>query len=126
LPARGGGGHTRGFRQNTIPDRREFDKLIESGSREIDFGRFLHPGNREFRRHKIKKGSNREKSKGDGDIFIRVFLVADSACSMMDDLSNFSVEKIVGWGEKIAPEIGTIFKGIQGLYSPFIFTYTQT
>ncbi|WAR03940.1 hypothetical protein MAR_010498, partial [Mya arenaria] len=38
----------------------------------------------------------------------------DSAC-MMDDLSNFSVEKIVGWGEKIAPEIGTISKGIQGL-----------
>jgi len=27
LPARGGGGHTRGFRQKTIPDRREFDKL---------------------------------------------------------------------------------------------------
>ena len=40
LPARGGGGHTRGFRQKTIPDRREFDKLMESGSREIDFGRF--------------------------------------------------------------------------------------
>ena len=29
----GGGGHTRGFRQKTIPDRREFDKLMESGSR---------------------------------------------------------------------------------------------
>ena len=28
-----GGGHTRGFRQKTIPDRREFDKLMESGSR---------------------------------------------------------------------------------------------
>ena len=35
LPARGGGGHTRGFRQKTIPDRREFDKLMESGSRVI-------------------------------------------------------------------------------------------
>jgi len=33
LPARRGGGHTRGFRQKTIPDRREFDKLMESGSR---------------------------------------------------------------------------------------------
>ena len=55
LPAQGGGGHTRGFRQKTIPDRREFDKLIKSGSRKIDFGRFLHPGTREFRRHKIKK-----------------------------------------------------------------------
>ena len=32
LPARGGGGHTRGFRQKTIPDR-EFDKFMESGSR---------------------------------------------------------------------------------------------
>ena len=31
----GGGGHTRGFRQKTIPDRREFDKLMESGSRVI-------------------------------------------------------------------------------------------
>ena len=30
-----GGGHTRGFRQKTIPDRREFDKLMESGSRVI-------------------------------------------------------------------------------------------
>ena len=29
----GGGGHTRGFRQKTIPDWREFDKLMESGSR---------------------------------------------------------------------------------------------
>ena len=45
LPTRGrGGGHTRGFRQKTIPDRREFDKLMESGSQVIDFGRFLHPG----------------------------------------------------------------------------------
>ena len=35
LPAQGGGGHTRGFRQKTIPDRREFDKLMESGSRVI-------------------------------------------------------------------------------------------
>ena len=32
----GGGG--------TILDRREFDKLMESGSRVIDFGRFLIPG----------------------------------------------------------------------------------
>ena len=39
----GEGGHTRGFRQNTIPDRREFDKLMESGSRLIDFG-FYIPG----------------------------------------------------------------------------------
>jgi len=39
-----GGGHTRGFKQKTIPDRWEFDKLIESGSHVIDFGRFLHPG----------------------------------------------------------------------------------
>jgi len=30
-PGGGGGGHTRGFRQKTIPDRREFDKLMESG-----------------------------------------------------------------------------------------------
>jgi len=47
LPVRaggGGGGHTRGFRQKTIPDRREFDKLMESGSRVIDFDQFLHPG----------------------------------------------------------------------------------
>jgi len=49
LPTRGEGGvgcggHTRGFRQKTIPDRREFDKLMESGSRVIYFGRFLHPG----------------------------------------------------------------------------------
>jgi len=29
----GGGGHTRDFRQKTIPDSREFDKLMESGSR---------------------------------------------------------------------------------------------
>ena len=34
-PGGGGGGHTRGFRQKTIPDRREFDKLMESGSRVI-------------------------------------------------------------------------------------------
>ena len=34
-PPGGGGGHTRGFRQKTIPDRREFDKLMESGSRVI-------------------------------------------------------------------------------------------
>lgn len=74
LPVRGGGaGHTRGFRQKTIPDRREFDKLMESGSRVIEFGRFLHPGTREYRRHKIKKGSNRERSRDDSDIFIRVF-----------------------------------------------------
>jgi hypothetical protein len=73
----GNGGHTRGFRQKTIPDRREFDKLMESESRVIDFGRFLHPGTREFRCHKIRKGSNRERSKDDGDIFIRVFEVAD-------------------------------------------------
>jgi len=33
----GGGVHTRSFRQKTIPDRREFDKLMESGSREIDW-----------------------------------------------------------------------------------------
>jgi len=26
---------------NNIPDRRDFDNLIESGSRVIDFGRFL-------------------------------------------------------------------------------------
>ena len=39
-----GGGHTRCYRQKTIPDRREFDKLMESGSRVIDFGRFLIPG----------------------------------------------------------------------------------
>jgi len=38
------GGHTRGFRQKTIPDRWEFDKLMESGSRVIDFGQFLIPG----------------------------------------------------------------------------------
>jgi len=36
-PSGGGGGHTRGFRQKTNPDRREFDKLMESGSRVIDF-----------------------------------------------------------------------------------------
>jgi len=35
---------TRGALDKTIPDRREFYKLIESGSRVIDFGRFLHPG----------------------------------------------------------------------------------
>ena len=35
-----GGGHTRGFRQKTIPDRREFDKLMESGSRVIDIDLF--------------------------------------------------------------------------------------
>jgi len=29
----GGDGHTLGFRQKTIPDRQEFDKLMESGSR---------------------------------------------------------------------------------------------
>ena len=40
----GGEGHTQGFKQKTIPDRQEFDKLMESGSRVIDFGRFLHPG----------------------------------------------------------------------------------
>jgi len=40
----GGGGHTQVFRQKTIPDRQEFDKLVESGSRVIDFGRFLNPG----------------------------------------------------------------------------------
>jgi len=40
----GGAEHTQGFRQKTIPDRREFDKLMESGSRVIDFGRFLIPG----------------------------------------------------------------------------------
>jgi hypothetical protein len=45
---------------------------------------------------------------------------------MMEDFLNFSIEKIVEWGEKIAPELEFIFKGIQGLYSPFIFTYTQT
>jgi len=39
-----GGGHTPGFRQKTIPDRREFDKLMESGSQVIDFGQFLYPG----------------------------------------------------------------------------------
>jgi len=39
-----GRGHTRGLKQKTIPDRQEFDKLMESGSRVIDFGRFLHPG----------------------------------------------------------------------------------
>jgi hypothetical protein len=39
-------GHTRGFRQKIIPDRREFDKLMESGSRVLDFGRFFHPGTR--------------------------------------------------------------------------------
>jgi hypothetical protein len=44
----------------------------------------------------------------------------------MENFSNFSVEKIVAWGEKIAPELGLIFKGIQGLYSSFIFTCTQT
>jgi len=44
LPARVGGRHTRDFRQKTIPDRRKFDKLVESGSRVIDFGRFLNPG----------------------------------------------------------------------------------
>jgi len=38
-----GGGHNWGFRQKTIPDRQEFDKLMESGSRIKDFGRFLHP-----------------------------------------------------------------------------------
>ena len=43
LPTRGGGGHTRNSRKKTIPDRREFDILMESGSRVIDFGRFLHP-----------------------------------------------------------------------------------
>jgi len=26
------------------PDKREFEKLMESGSRLIDFGRYLHPG----------------------------------------------------------------------------------
>jgi len=40
----GGGGHTQGFRQKTIPDRRKFDKLMESGARVIDFGQFLIPG----------------------------------------------------------------------------------
>jgi len=44
LPTQGGcGGRTRVFRQKTIPDRREFDKLMEFGSRVIDFGQFLHP-----------------------------------------------------------------------------------
>jgi len=35
-PGGGGGGHTLGFRRKTIPDRREFDKLMESGSRVKD------------------------------------------------------------------------------------------
>jgi len=43
LPAWVGSGHTQGFRQKTTPDRREFDKLMESGSQVIDFGRFLNP-----------------------------------------------------------------------------------
>jgi len=42
LPTRG---DKRGFRQKTIHDRRELDKLMEFGSREIDFGRVLHLGN---------------------------------------------------------------------------------
>jgi len=37
LPALVGGGHTHGFRQKTIPDRQLFDKLMESGSRVIDW-----------------------------------------------------------------------------------------
>jgi len=36
--------NTRGIRQKTICDRREFDKLMESGSRVIEFGLFLHLG----------------------------------------------------------------------------------
>jgi len=44
LPNGGGGGHTRGCRQKTIPDRWEFDKFMESGSRVIIFGRCLHSG----------------------------------------------------------------------------------
>jgi len=36
LPAQVGG-HTQGFRQKTIPDRREFGKLMESGSQVIDW-----------------------------------------------------------------------------------------
>ena len=43
---RRGGGHTRGFRQKTIFDMREFDKLKESGSWVIDLGRFLNPRTR--------------------------------------------------------------------------------
>ena len=38
----GWGAYT-GFRQKIIPDRREFDKLMESGSLIIEFGRLLHP-----------------------------------------------------------------------------------
>ena len=41
---RGGGGHTRGFRQKTIPDRREFDKLMESGFRVHRLAGFYIPG----------------------------------------------------------------------------------
>jgi len=44
-PGVGGGGNTRGFRQKTIFDKQDFDKLMDFGSREIDFGRFSHPGN---------------------------------------------------------------------------------
>jgi len=45
LPTRGVGGcgHIRGFRQKTIHDRREFDKLMESGPWVLDFCLFLHP-----------------------------------------------------------------------------------
>ena len=35
LPTRGTAGIHGGFRHKTIPDRREFDKLMESGSRVI-------------------------------------------------------------------------------------------
>ena len=38
------GGDTRGFRQKTIPDRREFDKLIESRSRVHRLAGFYIPG----------------------------------------------------------------------------------
>ncbi|XP_052809479.1 uncharacterized protein LOC128237945 [Mya arenaria] len=42
----GGGGHTRHFRQKTIPDRREFDTPNNSGSRVLDIRRILHLGTR--------------------------------------------------------------------------------
>jgi hypothetical protein len=41
-------------------------------------------------------------------------------------LFKFFCRENNGMGEKIAPEFGFIFKGIQGWYSLFIFTFTQT
>jgi len=43
LPTPEGGGHPQSFRQKTIPDRREFDKLMDLDPVKV-FGWFLHPG----------------------------------------------------------------------------------